>query len=103
MENLRCAVFRGNDLNPFRHLGEAQSIYLIQHREEFASATWLSDDRDSLRYARRQDIPTADTMDVARAGVRLGLLTSAEGLDLLRDMERRGRKVRQPVSLRELE
>ena len=85
-----------------RHLGEAQSIYLIQHRDEFSGAGWLSDDRDSLRYARGQGIEAADTMDVVRAAVGLGLLTPDDGFDLLRAMEREGRKLRQPVSVKEL-
>lgn len=102
VEHLRRAVFRGRDLNPRRHLGEAQSIYLIQHREEFSDAVWLSDDRDSLRYARGQGIEAADTMDVVRAAVALALLTPDDGFDLLRAMERGGRKLRQPVSVEEL-
>ena len=88
VQNLRRVVFRGTDL--------------IQHRDEFSGAVWLSGDRDSLRYARGQGIEAADTMDVVRAAVGLGLLTPDDGFDLLRAMEREGRKLRQPVSVGEL-
>ncbi|MEU1692234.1 hypothetical protein [Streptomyces hirsutus] len=50
-DRLRRAVFGGTPTEPLRHLGEAETLALIQTRQEFVGAVWITDDRDAGEYA----------------------------------------------------
>src|SRR5689334_2399061 len=64
INRIRRAVFGGTDDDPFQHLGEAQTCFIIKEWAQFAGSWWISDDRDALRYARYQGIPTYETIDL---------------------------------------
>jgi hypothetical protein len=61
---IRRAVFGGTDDEPLKHLGEAQTCFVILKWSEFAGSWWISDDREALRYARLQGITTRETIDL---------------------------------------
>jgi hypothetical protein len=94
IENLRRYVFGGLPSEPLRHLGEAQTCYLIKHRAEFEDSCWITDDRDALRYARLQGITSLDTCDLIDEGIVARHVTPDEGYGLLRKMREAGRHVR---------
>lgn len=94
IENLRRYVFNGRPGQPLKHLGEAQTCYLIKHRAEFADSRWITDDRDALRYARRQGITSLDTCDLIDEGIVARQVSRDEGYGLLSKMRDAGRYVR---------
>ncbi|MFE5158160.1 hypothetical protein ACFRNT_06410 [Streptomyces sp. NPDC056697] len=99
----RSAVFGGSSDRLFQHLGEAQTLYLIQHWDEFAGSWWISDDRESLRYARKKGIFTAETVDMVRQAVSAGHIAAQDGFDLMKQMWDERRRPRLPDSVTDLE
>jgi hypothetical protein len=95
---IRRAVFGGSDDEPLRHLGEAQTCYLIQHCTEFSGSWWISDDREALRYARRQGIVTRETIDLVKIAVVDGDIPELDAFALMKDMSDKGRSLRLPAS-----
>src|ERR1700735_2869876 len=69
---IRRAVFGGTDDQPLKHLGEAQTCYVIKNWQSFAGSWWISDDGDALRYARFQNITTRETIDIFSIAVADG-------------------------------
>lgn len=102
VNRIRRAVFGGTDGQPLKHLGEAQTCYVIQTRPEFLGSWWVSDDREALRYARHQRLTTRETIDLVSIAVANGDVTAAEGYVLLHDMAAKDRRLRLPSSPREL-
>ncbi|GAA0435330.1 hypothetical protein Acor_75570 [Acrocarpospora corrugata] len=96
IEQIRRAAFGGSAREPLRHLGEAQTCFLILNRAEFTASFWITDDRDAGEYARRQGITTRDTMDLISEGVQDGCCTRDEGFELLQKMKSAGRSLRLP-------
>ncbi|GAB3425802.1 hypothetical protein [Flindersiella endophytica] len=94
IENLRVHVFGGRSTQPLKHLGEAQTCYILKHWPEFEDSRWITDDREALRYARRQGIVALDTCDLIDEGIVARHLTSDEGRALLRKMADNDRHVR---------
>ncbi|MFD3756760.1 hypothetical protein [Streptomyces sp. NPDC058622] len=96
--SIRTAVFGGAANRPSQHLGEAQTCHIIKNWAEFAESCWISDDRESLDYARREDIHTAETRDVVKWAVKAGLITAQDGFGLMQRMRDEGRHPRMPQS-----
>lgn len=97
IEGIRRAVFGGSGDEPTKHLGEAQTCYLLQTRAEFRSSWWVSDDREAVRYARAQGITTRETCDVLAEAASMGDVTEDGGYAILRAMEAAGRHLRIPL------
>lgn len=95
---IRRAVFGGTDDKPLKHLGEAQTCFVILKWSEFAGSWWISDDREALRYARLQGITTRETIDLVSAAVLNGDIGSREGFVLMQQMVGQGRHLRLPGS-----
>jgi predicted nucleic acid-binding protein len=93
-DRLRRAVFGGAPTEPLRHLGEAETLALIQTREEFAGAVWITDDRDAGEYATARGIPVKTSVTVMREAVVAGHIHCIEGHRLLLDMVAGGRHLR---------
>lgn len=89
IEHLRRDVFGGTLDRPLQHLGEAQTCHLLQTHAEWRDAIWVSDDRDSLEYARFVHVATMTTPLVLEALVADGDLTAARAADLLDRMRQR--------------
>jgi hypothetical protein len=102
VERIRRAVFGGREDEPRRHLGEAQSCYVIQNWASFAGSWWISDDRESVRYARRQGITTRETMDLMNIAVVNGEISAGDAYQLMQKMEELGRHLRLPRSVADL-
>jgi predicted nucleic acid-binding protein len=102
INRIRRAVFGGTDAEPLKHLGEAQTCHIMKTRPEFAGSWWVSDDREALRYARRQGLTTYQTIDLVRIAVSHGDMPTSEGYALLHAMAAKGRHLRLPSSPREL-
>ncbi|WP_295697242.1 hypothetical protein [Lapillicoccus sp.] len=102
VEHLRRDVFGGTIDRPLQHLGEAQTCYLLQQNQAWAGAWWVSDDHDSLDYARFVGITTRETIDIVCGVFADGDLTASAGLELMRDMANAGRALRLPRSSSDL-
>jgi hypothetical protein len=96
IERIRRAVFGGNESRPLRHLGEAQTCFVILNRAAFAGSWWISDDRESLRYARGRGITTRETIDLVKALVVAGHVEAEEAFTLMRQMSAKGRRLHLP-------
>jgi predicted nucleic acid-binding protein len=101
IERLR-RLFGGTNAEPRKHLGEAQSIYVILNWRQFRAAWWLSDDRESVRYARRQGITTRETIDLMNIAVVNGDISPRDGFDLMNLMADHDRYLRLPSSPNDL-
>ncbi|WP_291414592.1 hypothetical protein [Actinophytocola sp.] len=102
IERIRRAVFGGTENRPLRHLGEAQTCYVITNWSVFAGSWWVSDDRESLRYARAQQITTRETIDLVGIAVVDGDIEAGEAFTLMRQMADQGRRLRLPGSVADL-
>ena len=86
IDQIRRAVFDGTDDEPLKHLGEAQTCYVIKNWASFAGSWWISDDRDALRYAKFQNITTRETIDIMCIAVADGDISAAEAFGLMNQM-----------------
>jgi hypothetical protein len=102
VDTIRRAVFGGTDARPLKHLGEAQTCFVISHWPEFAGSWWISDDRESLRYARGRGITTRETIDLVRTAVTDGHVEAGDAFTLMLQMIARGRRLRFPDSAADL-
>jgi hypothetical protein len=99
---IRRAVFGGTDDNPLKHLGEAQTCYVIKNWAEFAGSWWVSDDGEALRYAKFQGITTRETIDIVSIAVTNGDIGPRDAFDLMQQMAGCDRHLRLPKSPEEL-
>ncbi|MGW1711255.1 hypothetical protein ACWCP8_38910 [Streptomyces sp. NPDC002206] len=96
-------AFGGVPELPLKHLGEAETLHLIQTRQEFKGAsTWISDDKITLSYARRKGLSVMDTTDLMAYGCSMGDVGPQEAFHILQQMVQLGRGVRLPASAHEL-
>jgi hypothetical protein len=96
INRIRRAVFGGTDDQPLKHIGEAQTCFVIQEWAEFACSWWISDDKEALRHARFRGITTRETIDLVSIAVLNGDLQAGEGFDMMHRMADRGRRLRLP-------
>lgn len=99
---IQRAVFGGRPDQPLKHLGEAQTCYVIKHWAPFAGSWWISDDRETIRYARLQNITTRETIDIVRTAVANGDISAPEAFGLMTRMADSDRVLRLPKSPEEL-
>jgi predicted nucleic acid-binding protein len=102
INRIRRAVFGGTEDKPLKHLGEAQTCFVINNWSEFAGSWWISDDREALRYARRQGITTRETIDLVSIAVINGDIRANDAFDLMQRMVSSGRFLRLPHSAADL-
>ncbi|OAA19874.1 hypothetical protein UG55_108425 [Frankia sp. EI5c] len=95
---IRRAVFGGTDDQPLKHLGEAQTCYVIKNWASFAGSWWISDDGEAIRYARFQNITTRETIDIFSIAVTDGEISATEAFSLMRQMADADRHLRLPKS-----
>jgi hypothetical protein len=96
VERVRRAAFGGLAGAPLQHLGEAQTLHVIQFWPGFRSSLWLSDDRAACDHARRRGITTLETQDVMAHGCSTGDISHTDGYKLLRQMRDAGRHLAIP-------
>jgi len=102
IERIRRAVLGGTDSEPLKHLGEAQTCYVIRNWPEFAGSWWISDDRDAVRWAKLQGISTRETIDLMTIAVADGDITAAGAFHLMQQMTDADRHLKLPKSAEEL-
>jgi predicted nucleic acid-binding protein len=102
VNRVRRAVFGGTDDEPLRHLGEAETCFVILEWDEFSGSWWISDDREALRYARHQGIIVRETIDLVCTAVVNGDITGEAAFDLMQQMADQGRDLRLPGSAADL-
>lgn len=102
VNRVRRAVFGGTDDEPLKHLGEAETCFVIKEWAAFAGSWWISDDREALRYARFQRIATFETIDLMSMAVANGEVAQKQAFDLMIQMADKGRSLRLPRSASEL-
>lgn len=98
VERIRRAVFGGTRDHPRKHLGEAQTCYVILNWARFSGSWWLSDDQESVRYARHQGITARETIDLMRIAVANGDTGARDAYELMTKMATRDRHLRLPGS-----
>jgi hypothetical protein len=97
IERIRRSIFGGLAEQPTRHLGEAQTLFLIKNRAEFRGSWWVTDDRAAVAYGREQDLITMETADLIADAVSMTDLTADSGFELLVRMQEHDRFVRLPA------
>ena len=103
VNQVRRAVFGGTDEEPLKHLGEAETCFLIKEQAEFAESWWLSDDQEAVRYAQFQHITTRETIDLMTIAVVNGDIAAQKAYNLMLAMADNDRGLRLPSSPRDLE
>jgi hypothetical protein len=102
IERIRRLVFGGTSAAPRKHLGEAQTIYIVLNWQQFRASWWLSDDQESVRYARRRGITSRETIDLMSIAVTNAEITPQDGFDLMNQMADHDRYLRLPGSPEDL-
>lgn len=97
VEHIRRDVFGGLRSEPRKHLGEAQTCYLLKNAPEWREAWWVSDDKEALHFARRQGITSKETFDIVCEVVADGDLTAQAAYDLMYEMDAADRILRLPT------
>lgn len=93
VEAVRVGVFGGSSARPLQHLGEAQTLYLLDNDKRFALAYWLTDDRSAYDYAVKRGMLARTTVDIMAEAVAGGDLRPDDGFAILRAIQRTGRYV----------
>jgi predicted nucleic acid-binding protein len=99
---IRRGVFGGTPDKALQHLGEAQTIYLIQNVSEYSAATWVTDDAEALRYARHRGLFTKDTADLFAEAVSMGDISADVAWHLMQQMLDECRSLRVPITSADL-
>lgn len=94
VDRVRRVVFAGSPTRPLQHLGEAETLVVIEHRSGFTDSVWITDDGEAGRYAHRKGICVKDSVDMMREAAVGGLVTTEDGHRLLLGMEQAGRHLR---------
>lgn len=83
IEGIRRFVFGGRVDQPKKHLGESETLYLIQHDKDFVGSIWITEDRSAYDYARANTIPARNTFEVFCELCADGALTADEAFEYL--------------------
>ena len=102
VNRVRRAVFGGTDDEPLKHLGEAETCFVIKEWTEFAGSWWISDDGEAMRYARFQGITTYETIDLLSTAVANRDVTAQQAFEVMVQMSDKGRSLRLPRSASDL-
>lgn len=102
VQRIRRVVFGGTDDQPLKHLGEAETCFILQEWEEYKGSWWISDDREALRYARFQRITTRETIDLIAEAIANGDIDANSASRLMKEMEEQDRHLRVPSSVADL-
>lgn len=98
---IRIGRFGGTATKPREHLGESETIYVLQNDSSFGLSVLLTDDHDAYRVAGALGLLRGSTVEVLQALVQRGELTPAEAYGLCLSMAERDRTlIGFPASLR---
>lgn len=103
VQRIRIARLGGDKNKPLQHLGEAETVYLLQHSAVYKDSIWITDDRDAYDFGMQQGLITKDTVETLQMLMANGELTRDEAFSLLVQMQDSGRNFRWlPASKHEL-
>lgn len=102
VEQKRRVVFGGTMAEPRKHLGEAQTCYLLAEVAEFHGSWWVTDDEDAYEHAGTLGIAAYRTIDIVRHLVADGDVTAEQGFALMGEMVGRDRWLVLPDSIGDL-
>ncbi|HEY2299783.1 MAG TPA: hypothetical protein VGH43_18780 [Jatrophihabitans sp.] len=97
VESQRRAALGGRSDEPKKHLGEAQTCFVITEWAEFAGSWWITDDQDALDYAHFKGITSRETADLIGEAIACAFVTRADGYAILQRMVAAGRHLRVPA------
>lgn len=98
VEVKRRVVFGGLLREPRKHLGEAQTCYLLSEVPEFRGSWWVTDDADAYDHASNLGIRAYRTTDIMRHIVADGDLTAQQAFDIMQAMAAHDRWLEMPSS-----
>ncbi len=75
VEGIRRHVFGGRRDEPRKHLGESETLHLIQSDPAFADAVWITEDRSAYDFAKANSIIARNTFEVLRELCAFGEIT----------------------------
>jgi hypothetical protein len=81
--SIRRVVFGGEPNPASKHLGEAETCFLIREPVEFREAWWISDDEDASEHACHRGIHALRTIDLIRQIVVAGDLAAERAFELM--------------------
>jgi predicted nucleic acid-binding protein len=99
----RRGAFGGTAAKPLQHLGESQTLFVIQNLPEHSGSIWITDDRAAFNLAKKRGITTRDTVDVLRRLVANGDLSSQSAFEVCLSMQVARSLLNPPVSHRDFE
>lgn len=91
VQGIRVDEMGGSRRDPRSSLGEAETLFVLRHRDDFKQSHWVTDDVAAYDYGRRNGLITLATVDVMAIAVSRGAITGDEGFRLLTLMGSRGR------------
>ena len=86
----------GSDRSPLQHLGEAESVRLLE-RTPATRRAFLTDDREAADMARRRGLHVLDAADILAEAYAMGELPCPAAYRVLEAMHGAGRPVRLPT------
>lgn len=102
VDRTRRAVFGGNSHEPRKHLGEAQTLFIIKNWASFQGSHWITDDNEAFEFAKFQGITTKRTADLISEAVQYCYLSRTSGYGVLEKMVNAGRSLWVPPTADDL-
>lgn len=72
MEGIRVHRFGGDRNRPKQHLGESETLYVIQFVSGYSDAVWVTEDKSAYQFGKNKGIVTRNTFEVLRGMVAFG-------------------------------
>jgi hypothetical protein len=79
--------FAGQNDPPTKHLGESETLFVMQSRPEFSISRIVTEDRDAYRVARALELLAHNTLEVFQDLVARNEIDMAEAFELLAAIE----------------
>lgn len=98
VRQIRVARLGGDERKPLEHLGEAETVYLVQNSKQYEGSIWVTDDSDAYEFGKQQGIITWDTVTTLQLIVANGDISRDAAFDLLNKMQDLGRNFRRVPS-----
>ncbi|MBF4635784.1 hypothetical protein ITJ38_15325 [Agreia pratensis] len=96
IENTRVGRFGGTKSRPTQHLGESQTLHVIQHFPEHSGSVWITDDGSAYKLGKGQGVLTRHTVDIFQELVVQGEISSHDAYELCEEMQNEGRSLLDP-------
>ena len=103
VEGIRVHRFGGNRYHPKQHLGESETLYVIQFLPGYRDSIWITEDKSAYQFATKNGIAARNTFDVFKEMVAFGELTSTEAFGLMCRLDQLNRLFYCPTSAAEFD